>query len=241
MTEISDETIIAFVDGELRPDKAASVRKAIENDAALAASAARYRALRNHIDQTFGAVVREPLPDRFHQLFEDDKPSANSARLPLLGRWSAAMTPISWGAMAASLMVGVIVSNLFMNSQEPTLNFALYQDGGAEGLLAVLIKEPSGAQLEGAEIIATYQNSEGDICREFVIGDERRGQGLACRHQGGGDWSVVAFSPAPPPNAYLPAGEMADGDMSADFSAMLEGYRTVEAEEEAQLIDDGWE
>ena len=241
MTKITDETIIAFVDGELPPDEAASVRTAISNNETLAANAARYRALRSHIDQAFGSVVREPLPDRFHQLFQDVKPSPIPASFPLLGRWSSAMTSASWGAIAASLAIGVIVGNLFMAPHEPTLDFALYQDGGAEGLLAVLIKEPSGAPIDGAEIIATYQNTEGDICRKFVIGDERRGQGLACRQRGGGDWSVVAFSPAPPPNSYLPAGEMTKVSSPMAFTALLEGFQTVTPEEEVRLIDEGWE
>ncbi len=62
VADVSDEELVAFVDGELDEVANARVAEALAGDAELSARAERLRATRAPLQQAFDAVLREPLP-----------------------------------------------------------------------------------------------------------------------------------------------------------------------------------
>ena len=61
---ISDETLMAYVDGELEPSVRDEVDRALRTDPELAARAARYRDLRARLESAYAPELAEPIPER---------------------------------------------------------------------------------------------------------------------------------------------------------------------------------
>ena len=61
---ISDEQVMAYVDGELDAQTRNEVERAMESDPEVARRVARQRALRNKLRAAFNNVLNEPVPDR---------------------------------------------------------------------------------------------------------------------------------------------------------------------------------
>ncbi|MEO7496059.1 MAG: anti-sigma factor, partial [Massilia sp.] len=60
----SDETIMAFADGELGEPERSALEQAVKRDPALAAQVARHQALREDVFGAFAGVLDEPVPAR---------------------------------------------------------------------------------------------------------------------------------------------------------------------------------
>ncbi|HZT54989.1 MAG TPA: hypothetical protein VFA35_02095, partial [Burkholderiaceae bacterium] len=111
----ADETLMAFVDGELDAARRADLEGALAGDAALLARVAALRAQRQRVSAAFAGVLDEPMPDRLASLLADapaahtpavvDLRAARSARAPrrALPGWA------QWGGMAASVVLGLVL------------------------------------------------------------------------------------------------------------------------------------
>ena len=64
---ISDDTLMAYADGELDAAAAAEVEQALRQDPALAERVRAQRALRARLQATFGAELAEPVPERLQR------------------------------------------------------------------------------------------------------------------------------------------------------------------------------
>ena len=112
MTELDDETQIAYVDGELDRETRAAVERAMQTDAAIASRVARHRHLRERIALAHRDALDEPVPERLLRALVDterreDAPpvTISNARARDSGRrWKLSS---QWLAMAACLCVGV--------------------------------------------------------------------------------------------------------------------------------------
>src|SRR5262245_35037932 len=107
---VSDEQLMAYVDGELDAAGAAEVAGAAAVDATLAARIEQARGLRSRIAAAYDAVADEPVPERLRQ---------RAQQAPAGG------PVLSWAhgpALAASLLVGVF------------LGAALFRGGGGAPL-----------------------------------------------------------------------------------------------------------
>ncbi|MGE0726277.1 MAG: anti-sigma factor, partial [Alphaproteobacteria bacterium] len=112
MRRFDDETLVAFVDGELDEDKRAAVASAIETDPE---TAARVRAFRDSavlVRAAFADVVDEPVPDRLIQAARG-RPAEGAAVVPLrrrggmsLRHWLALPLAASLAALAIGLGAG---------------------------------------------------------------------------------------------------------------------------------------
>ena len=234
MTTISQEMIAAYVDGELPEGEAAKVRQGQKDDPAIRESIARYRALRAEVEYSFRPIIRAPIPVRLRHLFE---PQAGSPRAVSTGMRNSFGRVAHWvtpAAIAASLMIGVFAGNVMDGGDQKKLHFALDGDISDRAIHTLLLRQPSGVEKNGPNILATYRDENGDICREFVLGDTRSAQGLACL-RADGNWFIVALTPAPPPGSYAPA----SGEHKA-FDLILEDYVELSGDEEQLLLEKGW-
>src|SRR5581483_10390293 len=58
----SDETLMAYADGELDAAERAAIERALDSDPALAARVAQHQALRSDVFAAFAPILDEPVP-----------------------------------------------------------------------------------------------------------------------------------------------------------------------------------
>jgi len=138
----SDETLMAYADGELDAATRAAVEAALATDAQLAQRVARHRALRGRLRAAFDPVLDEPLPERLLASVRGapaQRHAANVVALPRAAapRWSWPQ----WGAIAASLVGGALLGPLLLRT--PAGGALVTRDGQvlASGALARALTE----------------------------------------------------------------------------------------------------
>lgn len=224
MTTVTEADWMAYVDGELDATAAARVEAAMRGDPALAATVAAQQRLRTRLRDAYAPVVEEPVPHRLVQAA-----AAAPAR--------AWRTP-TWLAMAASLVVGVLLANLWQPGSRELLEVS------DEGLVAsadldrALDRQLAAAgDGSGVAIGLSFRSSTGDYCRSFVLEVQSLG-GLACGSAGA--WRVVALGEAAPAGPGLrQASSPLPPSVLAEVDARLDG-ETLDREAERRARDAGW-
>jgi hypothetical protein len=203
---ISDETLMAYADGELDAATRASVEAAMQEDPEIGKRIARHRALREAMRGAFSAVLDEPVPDRLIQAARGQIAAPKNAVVDLsLAREAArqknSAAPRRWqpAAMAASLLLGLGLG--FMAWHGP--GGALVQPGSGGGLVAsAALAEALSSQLSDdrsqvsvAVTGLSFRDKSGDYCRTFTLTGSEASLGLACRE--GADWRIKALAQSP--------------------------------------------
>ena len=242
-----DDEIHAHVDGELDAEASARLEADSRTDTALAARIARQRELRSLLRAEFDPVLEEPIPQRL--------------RAALAGSASAgAVTPIGaarkdaarvarpawsfreWGAVAATLVVGILVGSLALRGPS---GLPIEAERGrlvaANALDAALSSQLAGSAPEGAavRIGMSFRAAGGEYCRTFTL---RTGAGgLACRRAG--RWAVELLDAAAQPAAtdgFRQASSTLSPAMVGAIAALGAG-EPLTAEEERQRRGAGWD
>jgi hypothetical protein len=203
----SEEILMAYADGELDAPLREQVEQAMRSDPQVAAAVERHRALRADVFAAFAGVLDEPLPARLQPRtpaapapdippvspvspVRVDVLAAQGAR-PLPARWSWPQ----WGAMAASLVVGVLAGVLGWQGTHAGADAAPFARRGdalvaqgdlADALSRQLAAEPGNG---GVKVGVSFRARDGRYCRSFVLGAEA---GLACRS--GEQWQVPVLA-----------------------------------------------
>jgi hypothetical protein len=189
---IPDETLMAYVDGELDPSASAEVERVLRADPELAARAALYRDLRNRLQSAYAPELAEPVPERLLTALRAPPPVTREAlaarKAAPAGRRGARSTGMHWtGARLTSMAAGLLLAlgaGLFVwrDSQSVMIRAA---DGAlvASGALARGLSDqlagdsaPSSKVTIGLSFVA----KSGDYCRTFSIAQGAEGAGLAC-------------------------------------------------------------
>ncbi|WP_294320505.1 anti-sigma factor [uncultured Sphingomonas sp.] len=227
---IDPETLAAYADGELGPVTAKRVERAMADDPALAEEVERHRALTARLRGAFAGLDAQPMPAGVEALFaRADNVVAFPTRKPASRpqRW--------WGAVAASLVAGLLLGQLV-----PRTGSELGFEGGtavAQGSLAHAL-DTQLASTQGAQapvkIGITFRDRAGALCRTFETGTTG---GIACSGdkgpwqvqalQGGAEATTTAYAQAGSPMAAVleQAQAMAAGDPldAAGEAAALKG------------------
>lgn len=256
----TDAQLAAFLDGTLGDEQlAAAIETAINEDPALAE---RAMALAEGSDDgtaqavrdAFAPVLDAPVPQRLTGALaapggaEVVNLAERRDRARALPR-AANDTGGGWrwpqfAAVAASLALGVMIGGSLLGGR----------GGGAGadpgGLLlanadvsAMLDAAPSGqrqdlAALGEGEVVLTFRNTAGALCRQFTItapGGGATSDALACAAKGG-DWQVEAFGrrAAPVGEMKLAGGDAAVGVVAA-VDEQIAGDPLIGPEELAEL------
>lgn len=188
---ISREMLAAYADGELGPEDAARVEAAVATDPALAREVEAHRALRKALGAHFAPILDMPVPDRLKRPLETSPQVVDlaSARRARAEKASARSTLPRWmtaGAMAASLVVGLLVG-----TQLSDAGMIVSEDGQlvASGTLdKALTSQLASAQNEDApvRILLSFKSGDGRYCRGFEMGTT---SGIVCRANG--NWNLV--------------------------------------------------
>jgi hypothetical protein len=256
---LSDETLMAYVDGELDAEARTAVDAAVAADPEVAQRLAQHKALRLSLQRTYDEVLSEPVPQRLvnaarsapagaHEAEVADLASARAARakshrrtLPSRVSWS------QWGTIAASLLVGLIIGQFFLNTGDVgpfvTRGGELLARGAlAQALSAQLASNQS--QSSTVQIGVSFRARGGTYCRTFALSDaqsrERTLAGLACHERG--TWQIEVLAPGEKraPGAYRMAGSQAPKAVLQGLEDRIEG-EPLDASGEAEARQHGWQ
>jgi hypothetical protein len=197
---ISDETLMAYADGELDAATRASVEAAMQDDPDIRQRVARHRALREQMQGAFSGVLSEAVPERLIAAARGQTAAPKSPVVDLSARVAARRKNLAvplWqpAAIAASLMLGLGLGYLAWH--EPN---TLIRPGAGAGLLAgAALAEALSTQLSDdrsanqTEMIGlSFRDKSGDYCRTFSLTGAEPSSGLACRE--GTHWRIKALA-----------------------------------------------
>jgi hypothetical protein len=231
---ISDETLMAYADGELDAAARAAVESAMRDDPQIEKRIAAHRTLRSTVQAAYSAELSEDIPER---LLTAARGAAGTQRSKVVNlqdaraamersRSHARPLPTQWrtaGTIAASVIAGVGLG-FFMWGQAGS---PLMQSAGgalvARGQLAKALSNQLAADPapnSAVHIGVSFRAKSGDYCRTFALAGAVSPSGLACRH--GGEWQVQALTQEPGTvggSGYRTAGSA----MSATILKFVEG------------------
>ena len=257
-----DDTLIAYLDGQL-PDAAyGPLEDALKHDAALRT---RLQALADSSElarRAFDPVLLEPVPPQLiAAIWRAPDPRARtlgSSRrttqpLGLLSWLGLAAGPRSWPTLASVVVLGLgVVLGWQLLSPADDARWALREGGTVtdQALAMALEVSPSGRVLRTAggavEILASFEQAGGGHCREFnrsSLDGTRDELGIACR-SAHGDWQLDLLvtenrSATTGQDGYQTASDDQHDRADAFLKDRVQGAPLGEAEEKA-LIKRGW-
>lgn len=229
---IDPETLMAYADGELDPIAAKRVERAIAADPGLAAQVEQHRKLAASLRAAFDPVAAAPVPPAIETALRDF-----ATVVPLPPRPARRERPLWIGAMAASLVAGLLAGPLVL--PRDTGGIAM-RDGTAiaSGEVArALDTQLASAPVPDAAVRVgiTFRDGAQRYCRTFESGATG---GIACA--GGKAWRIERLygGMSRQEGAYRQAGSPAAA-MMADAQAMMAGDPLDAAAEQAAR-DAGW-
>lgn len=194
-----DEVLMAYADDELDAHTRAAVEAAMASDPEIAHRIAQHRALRSRVHSAFDQVAGEPVPARLLEVVRS-APSGSRENnvVPLRRRPVRSWTWPQWGAIAASLIVGVLAGRLVLvRLRAPDL---IAISGGrilAGGVLADALSDQLTADQpadEPVRIGVSFRSKSGEYCRTFTVRRPAALAGLACHAAHGWQVGVLAHT-----------------------------------------------
>jgi len=201
----SDETLAAYVDGELDPAACAEIEEAVRRDPSIAQRIARHRSLRNQLQAAYADELNEPVPDRLLAALRTPAPRPSPAVADLqTAQKSARGTAVAsrWRySLAASVLIAVGAGFLAWRHSLPASMENVDGTLIARGALATGLSDqlsgptlsgptPSGSGPSGStvRIGLSFVAKSGNYCRTFSLSTDA---GLACRRAG--RWEILAL------------------------------------------------
>ena len=202
MNPIDDDTLQAYVDGELDATARARVDAALVQDDVLARRVRQARALRAQLRAAFDPVLDELVPARLSALLQ---PRAVPTVAPLEGgRGEPAArrrAPRRWllpGAALAS-SVALLAVGLWWHAGNELVRMRNGEPYAA-GVLGRALDQSLASEPDAHATVAiglTFRAANGYICRSFTVRTPPARAGLACHAAAG--WALPVLVPAAPP------------------------------------------
>lgn len=231
--KVTDEMLMAFVDGETDEPTAAMIARVVAADPGLAARAETFRASRGLLREAFGDARREPVPDALVEaVARADRKGAVVAFPPR--RMLRLALPL-----AASLAVGFGLTGYLLGQAGTGATDPLGRAAIAQALAGAKAGESRPLTISGEETrfrtLATYR-IEGGLCRSFDLsGAHIALSGVGCDR--GAGWSLdLTVARAGGDGVYAPASEAALASIDA-YLDTLEASPALTAEEEDALAE----
>jgi hypothetical protein len=219
-----EERVIAYGDGELAGAEVEAFEAELARDARLAAEVAQQKRLKARLAQAYRPVLEEEVPAGLVA-------SASAANDRGRPGW------LQWGALAASLVAGVVIGRLTLPQESGALRSTgdalVAQAGLARALDTKLASDPGPVRVG-----LTFRTAGGGYCRTFQS-DPDRLAGVACREDG--RWVVqttTAWSPASGPD-YRMAGSDTPAPVLSAVDQLIAG-EALDASSERAARDRGW-
>jgi hypothetical protein len=242
--KFSDETLMAYADGELDLVSRVEIEAAMATDPEIARAVERHRGITARVQGAYQGVLEEPVPERLaalvsapaaapvvrladHRAEKELSAAAHRPRLP------------QWAAIAASLTIGLMVGLLVTRESAPP-----WQESG-DGLVArddldyaLSTQLAGGTAVEDVRIGISFRDREGAYCRAFHLQRKAPLAGLACR--AGAEWRLQVLAVAAKQEGELqPAAAMPMAVLQA-VDAAIDG-EPLDAAAEVAARDAGWQ
>ncbi len=244
-----DDILMAYADGELDESLRGEVERAVRADPALAAIVEGHRALRRDVFAAFAGVIDEPVPARLQPPGQGPGKvlSLDAARNAKLRAQAPLPTPSpalprawpQWGALAATLVVGVLAGSLWFDSGDA--GFVSADAGGRlvarAQLDSALSRQLAGEPAAGSpvRIGVSFATRDGGYCRSFQVGASA---GLACRD--GEAWRISVLKEAPASSGdYRQAASATPGAVLEAIDERIAGP-AFDAAAERRARERGW-
>ncbi|WP_353204361.1 anti-sigma factor [Sphingomonas sp.] len=229
---IDEETIFAYIDGELGGEERTRIEALIDADPALRAMVAEHRALAGRLQSGFATLLEAPIPPvLLAQVAAGDEVRSLAAARHAREQRRTVWTMPYWGALAATLVAGLIGGAAFSGGREgPVTEHGgrLLASGRLEHALDTQLASTQGAN-PAIRIGLTFKNQHGAICRSFAA---EIADGVAC-HQG--KWwqlqGLLGHDPSPA-GAYRMAASPGTGEL---IDRLIDGDALDQAQERAAL------
>lgn len=225
-------TIAAYVDGELDVVTARRIETAMESDAGLAEAVSQEQALRSRLSAHFDPVAMEPVPDRLAALLSGKVSSLEAHRPAKTARWYQPSV-MQWGAMAASLVVGLMIGGTALNRDAGYVrdkNGALVASGDLADALQTQLASTQGASPE-IRIGTSFAAKDGGYCRTF---ESASLDGIACH--AGKEWQLKQTLSGDRASEYRQA---SSGALAEAAAAIMAG-EPLDAAGEKAAVAKGW-
>lgn len=240
---LSEETLMAYVDGELDAPTREQVARAVAADPEVAQRVAAHQALREKLRAGFDPILKEPLPARLISLVHS-APGAKPARvLPFRKPAPRQRAWVQWSSLAASFALGALVWHFAtqLNTTGPIAakQGEFFASGALEkaldGQLAAT-QEPSAT----VQIGVSFLSRQGPYCRTFSLRGGADAAGLACHEDHGWTVQVLAHAPATQPQGqYRQAASDLPPSVVRAVADAIAGD-PLDASAEAQARAAGW-
>ena len=226
--KVTDEMLMAFVDGETDEATTAMSALALAADAGLAARAERFRASRTMMREAFSSAQHEPVPEALLKAALGAGGTSNVTAFPSRRSLRFAL-PLAASLALALGVTGYLAGQAGNGAADPL---------GRNAIAAALGNTKSGeshtVSISGEDTLlrtlATYR-VEGGLCRSFELsGEDAALSGVGCDR--GTGWNLdLTVARAGGDGVYAPASEAALHSIDAYLDA-LEASAPLTREEE---------
>jgi len=203
---MNDERWMAYVDGELDATQRAAFEAELAGNAQLAQRVREQLALRRRLAEAYACDLDEPVPERLLAA-ADARPAGGVVDLAgareqrnVARRTARALRDWhwpEWGAIAASLLIGVLAGRMVDGDAAAPLagapGGALVARGALAGALSTQLASRVAADAP-VRVGISFVARSGPYCRSFVMTHPSQLAGLACRE--GDQWAIQLVTPA---------------------------------------------
>ncbi len=229
--KFSQETLMAYADGELDADTRRAIEAEMAVDPQIAQEVAKHRALRADVGLAFAGVLTEQVPDRLIR-------TATRTKVTPRRQWSWP----EWTSIAASLVIGVFGGYMLLRPA-PVSGIIASTDGHiiASGALAQALADQLSSE-DGAavDIGLTFRAKSGEYCRTFAAHTANQVVGFACRDAQA--WRIDMLSTSPRAQSgrdYRMASTQLPAPIVQAIADRMQG-EALDADEEAVARQRSW-
>jgi hypothetical protein len=239
---LSDETLMAYADGELDAAARAQVEAAIAADPNVARRVAEHTALRNTVRAGFDEVLDEPVPERLNSAARGAAPGQV---VPFRGKTARHRSLPQWIALAASFVLGALAwrfgAQLYPSGPVTERNGDLVASGVlAQALTSQLAADQTSAT--AVQIGITFRSRRGSYCRTFQLRDVSATAGLACHEDG--EWKLQTLARGPDASRERPQYRQAASSLPPAVLQAVTGSiqgEALDASAEARARERNWQ
>jgi hypothetical protein len=224
---VTNETLMAYADGELDAAGCAEVEEAMRADASIERRIAQFREERRLLQAAYAGELDEPLPENILAPLRQ-APPANVVDFKRRGVGSPRrMMRWRYTALAAGIVMAVGVGVIAWQRSLMIRNVGNAELAG--GALARALSDQLSADTNTGEVHVglSFLAKSGAYCRTFTIAGGSSNAGLACRREGQWQIDILVPSKGEDGSTYRPAGTEIPPEV----------LRTVEAEIAGEPLD----
>ncbi len=241
----SEDTLTAYVDGEVDAKTREQVEVAIRCVPDVARRVAAHQALRSTLRAGFAPVLEEPVPAHLALLVRSSAKGPQSAEVLAFRRKSPRRPAwVQLTSLAASFVLGIVVWHLAARLYPSELISESHGELTAAGALAKALRAQLASEQSPTapvQVGISFRSKQGGYCRTFSLHEGSGAAGFACHEKD--RWAVQVLargdSTSPPQSQYRQAASALPATVLRAIDESIAGD-PLDASAEAQARANGW-